>query len=382
VSSLPQHLTPSPQDRRDTQIRVFTWVKMLQDIDHVILSLLCEGKTHADIAAKIGCNKKTVQRKVAKWCSVLALPDRAGLTTAYFVHFPEQSRTAIPTALRTSLMRNDIASILKDADRLSRVAQHNTQLSENTFRNHATGARNKPMYAMDDLENQSLAKDDSKTASYVTLTNPLLWRDIVENARELRFNTNILNGRMPDYRLIDSLLFEGNKNPILETDALASRIESDSKIWLIASLAARALDLPMPGMTDVEREYCADNGHAQRLRWQRELQFTLDLGEGAYARFAGISFWVLMYPQLLSCSRRVPNEHLMKGAITNPLCPIVGMLVRLMATSHRFYDGESKFAGNAEPWRDWLKMLIAARTAYLGRYDIDAHAIIASVNRA
>jgi hypothetical protein len=85
---------------------------MLQDVDHQILGLLCEGNTHADIATQIGCSKKTIQRKAAKWCDVLALPDRAGLTVAYLVHFPDQSSAAIPRALRSTLMRNDISKIL------------------------------------------------------------------------------------------------------------------------------------------------------------------------------------------------------------------------------------------------------------------------------
>jgi DNA-binding NarL/FixJ family response regulator len=45
---------------------------MLQDVEHQILGMLYEGNTHADIAAQICCSKKTIRRKVAEWCSVLA----------------------------------------------------------------------------------------------------------------------------------------------------------------------------------------------------------------------------------------------------------------------------------------------------------------------
>jgi hypothetical protein len=356
-------------------------VRILQDVDHQILGLLCEGNTHADIAIKIGCNKKTIQRKVAKWCSLLALPDRAGLTAAYLVHFPDRSSKVIPTALRTTLMRNDISKILNDADHLSREERRNSQRDEIAARTQMTSPSNHPMHQWIDSKHHFLAGDDAVSVPHMALANPLLWRDVVENTRELRFNTNILNGRIPEYQLIDSLLFGGSKIFILNIDLLVSRIESDSKIWLIASLAARALDLSMPSLTDVEREYLADNGHVQRLRWQRELQFTLDLGEGAYSRFAGINFWVLLYPQLLSRSRRVPNPDLMAGALISPLCPIVGMLVRLMATSNQFYDGTARFAGNAEPWQDWLKILVEARNEHLESHNIDIKSILASIKR-
>jgi DNA-binding CsgD family transcriptional regulator len=357
--------------RRQTRRNVFSWVKMLKEVDHEILSLLCAGTTHVQIAERLNCNKKTIQRKVARWCEVLKLPDRSGLVAAYLVHFPQQSSETLPAVLRTTLQSNDVIVMLNDASEAKHAEYQKIYAAQ------ATVQRFK-IPTIEDCTELSQTPRSRKKSPDLALLNPLLWRDVAENYRELRTNANLLKSRAIDYQLMDRLLFGREADEAIDTDLLVSRIESDSKIWLIATLTARALDVSMPPMTNIESDYLSDNGFAQRARWKRELQFTLDLSEGLYSRYAGIHFWTIAYPSLLAQRRLVQNVDAIRVATANPLCPIIGLLVHVFATSNDFNDGEATYSGSAVPW---LIQLIAIRREFLNSHKIDIQSLMSLTRR-
>ncbi|MGL5002899.1 MAG: hypothetical protein ACRDAM_08160, partial [Casimicrobium sp.] len=175
-------------------------------------------------------------------------------------------------------------------------------------------------------------------------------------------------------------IWGGEIDPPFGTDALERRIESGDKLWFLATLTARALDMPMPLPTPSEREYLDDNGFATRVRWSREIELTIDVSEAAYDRRAGLSFWTLIYPNLMNGRRRPPSEASVLAAMKHPLCPIIGMIVEVFARHDGFYDGEARYAGSALPWRTWLLLLRKVRYEYLVANRIGVDSLHASLS--
>jgi DNA-binding CsgD family transcriptional regulator len=346
--------------QRKALLGVFSWVRALTEKDHTILAMLCEGKTHAQIADSIECNKKTIQRKVASWCQRMNLPNSRSLVAAYLVHFPERSHTKVPFALLRTIGRTNVVEAILASDRA-----HSNQASPPLLTSQYSLPGNS---SMSDIQPRSDAR--------LNLVNPLFWRDVLENVRELRTNVGFLKSRAAAYREIDSLVFGvGAKS----TDAatLDIRIESDDRIWLIAVLTARALQRELlPPATKIEQLYASDGGAQMRRRWEREMEFTLDLSEGAHSRYAGIHCWTLVYPSLLNRLRLHESSDAAAIVKANPLCPIIGFLARLQAFSEDFFDGNSATAGHARYWKQCLDSLLVARAEFLSSHGVEVQSLI------